>query len=219
MKPRTTIFLCLLFLLLGAAITVLAINIHHDKQLGRWFSDNGLRDEGRPLFIYDDEYKDLGESKPFPGIKRFSFKAKFIPSVKKTNGQFQLGYIVEFEVQPAAADILDKTNPPISNSDKNVQKEVWKLTPPDKIFYKMHLDFECFDENGFPVFASISAPNRIISGKTYKYQDLTMDQIPIDVANRITKVMPKIVLLEGLGVHEEEFKEFINKKMAEDKRD
>jgi len=209
MRRRTIIFLCLFFFVIGAGITFVAIKIHQERGISRWFTLDELPNKERRFYAFADDYKDLGQSKAFPGIKNFLFKARFIPSGKKKDSKVQLGYVAEFELEQA---INIKSEEESISKKETDEKYLVKIFP-DRIFYQMYMEFKCFDKNGFPLLSSKSSLSRISSGKSYKYKDITANEISVDVAERIEKIVPKIVLVEGIGVNTEEIKKFAEEEM------
>lgn len=218
MKRRTAVFLCVSIFVIGLGGGFVFFQVFKDSRPSRWFALNEDMKERLSHYSFSDNYIDLDKSKIFPGFKTFNIRSRFIPSVKGNGRKFQLGYIIEFSLDQPLGSAREYDT---ENATSKDLAQMGRNAPPDRIDYEMFLDFQCLDGNGFLLCDIKSGVKKISSGESYNFQDLTSDQIPLDVVKRIKKVVPNMVLIKGMGTNklmEKSVEEWLREKGLLDKK-
>lgn len=183
MKHFRTVLTILISMVVGSIATLLFLSYQTSTLTEDWYDliDGEVAFSTDALFSSDIR---------LPGVLEKNGRVKFLPTKGKSQS-VKLGYKLSVTV-----DSLDKEKIPEkyrkTETIKAASGEEWKIQPLEEVVYEVTFEFALKDKDDFTLITVKTKPKSLTSGKTNQFQDITPQQIPIEIAKRAKAINFKI---------------------------
>lgn len=156
-----------------------------------WLPVPELRIQGEDSNLSYSKMAHFDADIQLPEVTGFYAKAKFLRSVEE-DGALQLGYFIHLSVAKLDTSKIPEKYRKSKTETIGTREFTW--LPTETVFYEVHPRFALFDKDGFPLMELSGKVHTVSSGETNHIQDVAQEWISQNVANRVAKVVPFVVI-------------------------